>query len=108
MPINKSGGGDHPYPASPSDANLRFSGNFEEYHFPKPCASVFDRANRKCLQDAIIAGYIDPDELLQDVLDYIEDNYCNLFCNFDTREHVRVIYNPNTASKGADNRGNIT
>lgn len=49
--------------------------------------SIFHRKNRKLLQKAILDGEIDSDELLPHLLDYIDVQYYNLFCNLDTGEH---------------------
>lgn len=57
-----------------------------------PNYSVFDRRNRSLLQKMILDGEVDSDTLLPDVLDYIETNYYNLFCNLDTGKHSASPY----------------
>ncbi len=37
-----------------------------------------------------MAGRVDPDELLPDAIEYLSEDYFNLFCNLDTGEHRAI------------------
>lgn len=50
-------------------------------------SSVFDRSNRRQLQQDVLSGKVDADTLLPDLVDYIDTEYYNLFANLDTGEH---------------------
>jgi len=49
--------------------------------------SVFDK-DRRQLQVDVRSGPIDPDDLLPDLIEWVEVNYFNLFQNLETREHA--------------------
>ena len=48
--------------------------------------SVFDKVNRLRLQEDVIAGKMDPDTLLPDLVDWVRCKYYNLFYNRKTGE----------------------
>ena len=48
--------------------------------------SVFDKANRRRLQEDVIAGKVDPDTLLPDLVEWVRCEYYNLFYNRETGE----------------------
>lgn len=50
--------------------------------------SVFNKNHRRQLQADIKAGRIDPDDLLPDLIEWIEVTYYNLFCNLETGAHA--------------------
>lgn len=49
--------------------------------------SVFDKTNRRQLQEDVLSCKVDADKLLPDLVDYVEAEYYNLFANLDTGEH---------------------
>ena len=73
--------------------------------------SVFDRGNRRQLQEDILSGKVDADTLLPDLVEYVDAEYYNLFANLETGEHsaspVSRRGNPQYAFRQSVKRGRL-